>query len=250
MRHHLSFHRCLSAASLLLVSLLLLAPADADARSHRANAKRGHAARALRKSVPLAPFSTVVIDAGHGGGDPGGIRQNLIPEKNVALDVAKRLQSNLKRAGISTVMTRTDDRFIPLDQRVAIANAYRNAIFMCIHFNSATRRGARGVETYFAAPTEASLALRIQRNLAATTTGENRGVKRAGFRVLRNTRMRAVLAECGFLTNPEDAAMANNPRYREMLAQQIARAIVEEHNSLRALQASARSDAHTAQLAR
>jgi hypothetical protein len=62
--------------------------------------------------------------------------------------------------------------------------------------------------------------------------------------------MRAVLAECGFLTNPEDAAMANNPRYRETLAQQIARAIVEEHNSLRSLQASARSDARMAQLAR
>jgi N-acetylmuramoyl-L-alanine amidase len=191
-----------------------------------------------------------VIDAGHGGGDLGGIRQNLVAEKNVALDVAKRLQSNLRRAGVSTVMTRTDDRFIPLDQRVAIANSYRDAIFMCIHFNSATRRGARGVETYFAAPTESSLAQRIQRNLASTTTGQNRGVKRAGFRVLRNTRMRAVLAECGFLTNPEDAAMASNPRYREALAQQIARAIVEERNSLRSLQASAPGGTRTAQVTR
>jgi N-acetylmuramoyl-L-alanine amidase len=155
-----------------------------------------------------------------------------MPEKDVALDVAKRLQSDLKRSGVRTVMTRVDDRFIRLDQRVAIANSYRDAIFMSIHFNSGLRRRARGVETYYAAPTEAMLASRIQRNLAATTTGENRGVKRAGFRVLRNTHMRAVLAECGFLTNPEDAALAKNARYRQMLADQIARAIVEERNSL------------------
>lgn len=192
----------------------------------------------MHKSAPIAPFSTVVIDAGHGGMDPGGIRQNIIPEKNVALDVAKRLNANLRRLGLQTVMTRTDDRFIPLDGRVAIANSYRDAIFMCIHFNSAVRRSARGVETYYAAPTEASLASRIQRNLAAITPGENRGVKRAGFRVLRNTKMRAVLAECGFLTNPDDAALASNASYREKLAQQIARAIVEEHNALRSMQAS------------
>jgi N-acetylmuramoyl-L-alanine amidase len=194
----------------------------------------------VQKSAPVTPFTTVIIDAGHGGADPGGIRQNYIAEKGVALDVATRLQKSLKRSGLNTVMTRSDDRFIPLDARVAIANAYRDAIFLSIHFNSGARRAARGVETYYCAPAEAMLAARIQRNLAATTTGENRGVKRAGFRVLRNTKMRAVLAECGFLTNPQDAALALNARYRQTLADQIARAVVEERNSLRsARQASA-----------
>ncbi|MFN2476116.1 MAG: N-acetylmuramoyl-L-alanine amidase [Chthoniobacterales bacterium] len=232
------FLRRSALACAVIVALSFFAPGHADARSHRTKTKRTRSARAFHKAVAIAPFSTVVIDAGHGGGDPGGISQNIIPEKNVALDVAKRLQANLRRAGLNTVMTRADDRFIPLNQRVAIANSYRDAIFMCIHFNSATRRGARGVETFFNAPTEANLAFRVQQNLAATTTGQNRGVKRAGFRVLRNTRMRAVLTECGFLTNPEDAAMANNPRYRETLARQIASAIVDEHNSLRGMQAS------------
>lgn len=153
--------------------------------------------RTVRKSAPATPFSTVVIDAGHGGFDRGGIRQNLLPEKDVALDVAQRLQKSLQKAGLKTVMTRSDDRFVTLDQRVAIANAQRNAIFMCIHFNAALRRSARGVETFYAAPTETRLATRIQRNLAATTNGDNRGVKRASFHVLRKTRMRAVLAECG-----------------------------------------------------
>ena len=129
-------------------------------------------------------------------------------------------------------MTRTDDRFVPLNQRVAIANAYRDAIFMAIHFNSALRRGARGVETFYASPSEARLAARIQRNIAATTDGQNRGVKRASFHVLRKTRMRAVLAECGFLTNPQDVALARTPAYRERLADEISRAIIEDRRSL------------------
>lgn len=188
----------------------------------------------VNKFAPVAPFSTVIIDAGHGGGDNGGVRTNLAAEKDLTLDVAKRLQKALSRSGLRTVMTRTDDRFIPLNQRVAFANSYPDAVFMSIHFNSG-RRGARGVETYYATSTEAALASRIQRNLASTTTGQNRGVKRAGFRVLRNTRMRAVLAECGFLTNPQDAALARDARYRHTIADQIARAIVEERNAVRSV---------------
>ncbi len=208
---------------------LLLGLHQADARARR-HAGKKH--RLPAKSVSANQFSTVIIDAGHGGGDFGGIRQNLIPEKDVALDVARRLQKSLQRSGFRTVMTRSDDRFIPLDQRVAIANQFRDAIFMCIHFNSATRPGARGIETYYTAPSEAPLAMRIQRNLAATTTGTNRGVKRAGFRVLRSTKIRAVLAECGFLTNPQDVALARSPNYRQQLAEQISQAIVAERRSL------------------
>lgn len=224
--------QCFGITLLLALFLALLAPPNANAKSKRNKSKRSRAVRTVLKSAPATPFSTVVIDAGHGGFDRGGIRQNLLPEKDVALDVAQRLQKSLRKSGLKTVMTRSDDRFVTLDQRVAIANAQRNAIFMCIHFNAALRRSARGVETFYATPTEARLATRIQRNLAATTSGDNRGVKRASFHVLRKTRMRAVLAECGFLTNPQDAALAQNARYRQVLADQISRAIVEDQKSL------------------
>jgi len=235
------FRRTLRLALLLLLGLAFLAPEQAEARSKRSRKKAHRRTYAPLKFAPALPFSTVVIDAGHGGVDGGGNGRNILAEKNVALDVAQRLQQSLRRSGLRTVMTRSDDRFVTLDQRVAIANAQRDAIFMCIHFNSARRRGARGVETFYAAPSEAALAWRIQRNLAATTNGGNRGIKRASFRVLRNTRIRAVLAECGFLTNAEDAALASNPRYRETLAQQIAGALLEERNSLRGMQASVAS---------
>ena len=214
----------------LALLLGLFAPASLEAKSKHSRKKR---TSKISKSVAATPFSTVVIDAGHGGFDRGGIRQNLIPEKDVALDVALNLREKLREAGLKTVMTRADDRFVTLGRRVAIANAHPEAIFVSIHFNAGLRRSARGVETFYASPSEATLAARIQRNLTRTTPGENRGIKRASFYVLRQTKIRAVLAECGFLTNPWDVALAQRSRYRQDLARQISLAIVEERNSLR-----------------
>lgn len=175
---------------------------------------------------PAASFSTVVIDAGHGGHDVGGIPTNIIPEKNVALDTARRVQAYLNEAGVKTVMTRSSDVFIPLDQRVAIANSQKRAIFVSIHYNSAPRRGANGIETFYSGPAGKPLASLIHKRVMTTTTGENRGVKQAKFYVIRKTKAPAVLVECGFLTNPQDAARASSKEYRDRLARQIARGIL------------------------
>ncbi len=174
-----------------------------------------------------ASFSTVVIDAGHGGHDRGGIPSNIIPEKGVALDVARRLRAHLAGAGLRAVMTRSSDQFVSLDRRVSIANAQRRAIFVSIHFNSARRVGASGIETFYGSAKAKRLARLIQRNAMRTTSGENRGIKRARYYVLRKSRMPAVLIECGFLTNPRDARRASSSAYRDRLARQIARAIIE-----------------------
>jgi N-acetylmuramoyl-L-alanine amidase len=179
-----------------------------------------------------AAFGTVVVDAGHGGHDAGGIKTNLMPEKGVALDVALRVGTILRKAGLRVVFTRASDVFIPLKQRVAVANAQRNAIFVSIHFNSGTRLGANGIETFYSSPAGLPLAQRIQRRAMATTTGENRGVKKASFYVIRKTRLTAVLVECGFLTNRQDVARARSATYRQALAAQIAAAILEYRRSL------------------
>src|SRR5690349_6725219 len=76
----------------------------------------------------------VVIDAGHGGYDRGGMPGQRIPEKGYTLDVAKRLASTLEAAGYRTVLTRRSDVFVPLGTRCDIANQQRNAIFVSIHF--------------------------------------------------------------------------------------------------------------------
>src|SRR5438477_8381097 len=150
-------------------------------------------------------YTTVVIDAGHGGHDRGGIPGQIVPEKIMTLDVSQRLKAILQRAGYRVVMTRDNDIFVPLPERVAIANSQNNAIFVCVHFNSATRSGANGIETYFYSTESAPLAASIHSALVGAAPSENRGVRRRGYFVLRRTTIPAVLLECGFLTNPTEA---------------------------------------------
>jgi N-acetylmuramoyl-L-alanine amidase len=169
--------------------------------------------------------TTVVIDAGHGGFDRGGIPGQRVGEKNLTLDVAQRLRRELISDGYSVVMTRNSDIFLPLPTRVAIANSNRRAIFVCIHFNSSTHAGANGVETYYYRSDSASLAANIHRNVVAGAPGENRGIRRRGYFVLRRTAIPSVLIECGFLTNPTEARLIQTNAYREKLAQEIARGI-------------------------
>jgi N-acetylmuramoyl-L-alanine amidase len=168
----------------------------------------------------------VVLDAGHGGFDRGGIPRQRVPEKVVALDVAQRLRKKLQAEGYRVVMTRDSDVFIPLSRRVAIANSYRNAIFVSVHFNSARRLGANGIETYYYRRDAMPLAANIHRNVIAGAPTENRGIRRRGYYVLRKTAIPAVLVECGFLTNPTEARLASTSAYREKLADEIARGVL------------------------
>ena len=165
---------------------------------------------------------TVVIDAGHGGHDRGGIPGQRIAEKDMTLDVAQRLRNVLAASGYRVVMTRDSDVFVPLGTRVAIANSYRNAIFVCIHFNATGRRGASGIETYFYSRDSLPLASAVHSYVTGGAPSENRGVRRRGYYVLRKTAIPAVLVECGFLTNPTEAAYAQSASYRQKLAEEIA----------------------------
>jgi N-acetylmuramoyl-L-alanine amidase len=168
---------------------------------------------------------TVVIDAGHGGYDRGGIPGQRVSEKDMTLDVARRLRSVLTASGYRVVMTRDSDVFVPLGTRTAIANSQRNAIFVSVHFNSAPRSSAGGIETYFYNRDSLSLASAIHHYVAGGAPSENRGVRRRGYFVLRRTNMPSVLVECGFLTSPSEAAYVQNASYRQKLAEEIATGI-------------------------
>lgn len=224
----------------LLVGLLTLGSlayalppsSDLSARSRRSTAPRANPATASARTsddshTPAAPRSStvVVIDAGHGGFDRGGIPGQRVAEKTINLDVAQRLRAILSASGYRVVMTRSSDVFVPLGTRVAIANSYSNAIFVCVHFNSATRRGANGIETYFYSQESLPLASAIHYNVAGSAPSSNRGVRRRGYYVLRKTRIPAVLVECGFLTNPNEAEYAQSAAYRQKLAEAIARGV-------------------------
>jgi len=172
-----------------------------------------------------AQSRTIVVDAGHGGFDRGGVPRQRIGEKAMTLDVAQRLRRILEASGYRVVMTRNSDVFVSLGQRVAIANSYRNATFVSVHFNSAPRAGANGIETYYYRGDSASLAANIHRHVVANAPSENRGIRRRGYYVLRRTRIPSVLVECGFLTNPMEGRYALDPGYRQRLAESIARGI-------------------------
>jgi N-acetylmuramoyl-L-alanine amidase len=172
--------------------------------------------------------TTVVIDAGHGGFDRGGIPGQSVAEKSMTLDVALLLRKILRDAGYRVVMTRDSDVFVTLGDRVRIANSYSHAIFVCIHFNSASRAGANGIETYYYSNQSAALAASIHRQVVAGTTSENRGIRRRGYFVLRRTTVPAVLVECGFLTNPTEARLALQSSYREQLAERIANGVMNK----------------------
>lgn len=172
-------------------------------------------------------FNTVVVDAGHGGKDSGVSRRHGPQEKVVALDVALRVDRKLRESQLKTVLTRSNDVFVPLDNRVALGNRQPNSIFVSIHFNDSRRRGVEGVETYYHSPYAFNLATAIERNLSTLPGTVTRGVYPARFRVLRNARYPSVLVECGYLSNRSEARDAANAAYREKLADKIAEAIVD-----------------------
>lgn len=179
----------------------------------------------IRVKNTTRTFHTVVIDAGHGGKDSGASKRGVM-EKNAALDVAQCLDRKLQDAGFNTVMTRKADYFVELSERAAISNRQNNAIFVSIHFNDSSRRRINGAETYYNSPVSRGLASRICGSLAALTP--NRGMHQANFRVLRLNTYPAVLVECGFLSNGHEANRAKSSVYRQKLADQIFKAIVEE----------------------
>jgi N-acetylmuramoyl-L-alanine amidase len=216
-------------ATLSLAILLLAATRLSFAASHTVVRTSGSTAapRATAVATSHGPVSNtvVVIDAGHGGFDRGGIPGQRVAESQMTLDVALRLRATLQASGYRVVMTRSSDVFVPLGTRVAIANAYRNGIFVCIHFNSATRRGANGIETYFYSGQSLPLASAIHYYVAGGAPSPNRGVRRRGYFVLRRTTIPAILVECGFLTNPYEASYVQSAAYRQKLADEIARGV-------------------------
>jgi N-acetylmuramoyl-L-alanine amidase len=100
---------------------------------------------------PADRFDTVVIDAGHGGEDQGARGAEGLLEKELVLDVARRLGAALRARGVRVVPTRDDDRFVPLEERTSAANDARGDLFVSIHANAARSRTPRGAETFFAA---------------------------------------------------------------------------------------------------
>jgi N-acetylmuramoyl-L-alanine amidase len=172
----------------------------------------------------------IAIDPGHGGRDPGAVGINGLQEKGIVLDIGQRVAELLEQQGAQVILTRQDDREIDLEPRVANANRGNATLFVSIHANaiSLDRPDINGVETYYySSDASYRLAQVIQTSVAQATGMRNIGVKQARFYVLRNTTMPAVLVEVGFVTGRDDAPRLADPAFRDLMAQAIARGILQ-----------------------
>jgi N-acetylmuramoyl-L-alanine amidase len=139
------------------------------------------AGTAAREAGRPGPIRRIVVDAGHGGHDPGAIGPRRVREKDVTLAIARRLSRKLRAAGFEVVLTRSDDRYLALEERTALANTARGDLFVSIHANAHPRRNRSGVETYFLNVTDDRYAAR----LAARENGADREEALQGTDLLR-----------------------------------------------------------------
>jgi N-acetylmuramoyl-L-alanine amidase len=178
-------------------------------------------------------FTTVLLDAGHGGKDNGGTSGSERPfqrEKDLTLDTVFRIRDLLKKAGIRVILTRNGDYFIELDDRVAMANKLgAGAVLISIHYNAVGGSNVRGAQTFFWHASSHGIATRIQRHLVAATGELDIGVTRRRLRLTRNPEIPGVLCECAYLTNPMENRLAADPNYRQRIAAGIAAGIIEQY---------------------
>jgi len=175
-------------------------------------------------TASAASFRTVVIDPGHGGHDNGG-QWGRVYEKHLALDTATRLEANLKRLGYQTVLTRRSDYFITLPDRVRIANNYRNAIFVSIHYNYTWKEKVSGLETFYYNYEGQKLAQYVQSSLVRQTRTVDRSAKFARFYVIRNSVLPSILVEGGFVSNETERTRMKSAYFRESVARGITEGI-------------------------
>jgi len=206
--------------------------------------------RTAKSSAAPKPFAVVVLDPGHGGQDSGAMCGGVL-EKDLTLDVARRIDRLLNSEGIATLMTRVGDTYVSLADRAAFANRVRKCIFVSIHFNEDNKPVASGVETYYAAhqitagsllaswmpflwrplsdspnPESQNLAALVQEALVARTRSIDRGTEARQFFVIANVTSPAILIEGGFLTNKEDISKLASEDYRDQIAAAVADGIL------------------------
>jgi N-acetylmuramoyl-L-alanine amidase len=170
----------------------------------------------------------VIVDAGHGGHDPGTTAVNGIYEKHITLAVATKVASILRQRGYQVTMTRQDDRYIELEERAAIANRLGADLFVSIHADSAPDSTVQGSTTYVAeaASSDSMQAARSVITAMDTTGVSVRGVRRADYKVLIWTRCPAILVELGYLSNSQEAVRLENTGFQAKLATAVADGVI------------------------
>jgi N-acetylmuramoyl-L-alanine amidase len=183
----------------------------------------------------------IVIDPGHGGKDPGAMDEIDVAkgdniktlEKDLNLKVGLKVKNLLENLGAVVILTRSNDVFLSLKGRTDLANANNADLYLSIHFN-ADIEAAKGIETFRYTGVKNSLTIKfsenLQRELIKATGFVDRGIKEAGFWVIKHTRMSAALVELGFITNNEEEKIINTIEFQDKVAKALVNAIVDTLN--------------------
>lgn len=241
----MTLRRTLLPLRFFLVTLLLLILSTM--LSFLASRFGQRATPTLLEDQPL--FSTVILDAGHGGEDGGAVSPQGYAEKNLNLAICRQVEIMLKSNGIETVMTRTEDvllydkssdyhgrkKALDLLERRKIGEAHPDSLFVSIHMNAYPLSQYQGLQVWYSPhhPSSFDLASAVQSTVSSALQPQNnRQVKEAGSNIylLHHLRTPAILVECGFLSNPEEAERLNDPEYQKKLAFLITLSILDRNS--------------------
>ncbi len=217
--------------------------------------------------LPAPGLRRIVIDAGHGGKDPGALNTALgLTEKILTLDVSRRLKTLLEQRGYQVVMTRNSDIALARTERTAIANRNRADLFVSVHFNTVGDKSVSGIETWVMTPAwqmstgrtkyhasdrivrennrfdawNALLGYYVTDSMSDQLSATKRGLKRARFDVLTGLNCPAILVECGFISNTTEGRKIATAAYRQQIAQSIADGIGRYQRTLNRISAPKR----------
>ncbi|MCA0754354.1 N-acetylmuramoyl-L-alanine amidase [Paenibacillus sp. N4] len=170
----------------------------------------------------------IVIDAGHGGKDPGAASVLKRTEKEFNLSIALKIKALLdKETKLKAHLTRTNDTFVELEDRVLFAEKLKADLFISIHANAINNSSVSGTETYYYKANSKAFADTIHKHLLVGTGLRNRGVKQMGFKVIKQTTMPAILLEAGYLTNSGDSKALYSETVQNRIASEIVKGIKE-----------------------
>ena len=166
----------------------------------------------------------VVIDAGHGGSDYGAIR-NGINEKDITLDIAQKVKKQLENKGYTVAMTRTDDTYVSLQDRVEFSEIFNPDIFVSIHVNSSNSDAPHGIETHYYKDNSLKLAKYVHASMLNNINSKDRGLFKSKFYVINHTTAPAILVEMGFISNPTERSQLTTESRKNATAKAIVEGI-------------------------
>ncbi len=169
----------------------------------------------------------IILDAGHGGSDPGAQRSG-VSEKDLTMQITNQLKKRLLQLGARVIMTRTDDTFVSLEDRVKITNENQADLFLSIHINALESTSSiYGVETYYQTEQSRLLAVAIHQQLVQGLGVPDRSVRKARFYVINHTPVPAILAEVGFISNPKERDNLGTSEYQAKIADSVSQGVVQ-----------------------